>query len=53
MGQTEVEEAFNLFCPHFWWYSYYSSGVVISVYEMQRDAEGGFLSIYSLTDDNS
>ena len=52
MGQTEVGETWNWVCPHiFGGIPTGVLGVVTSVYEMQRDAEGKFLSIYGFTDD--
>ena len=54
MGQTEVGETWNWVCPHI------SGGIPtgfpgfsISVYEMQHDAEGKFISLSGLTDDKS
>ena len=52
VGQTEVGETWNWVCPHiFSGIPTGVPGVVTSVYEIQRDAEGVFLSIYGLTDD--
>ena len=52
MGQTEVIETWNWVCPHiFGGIPTGILGVVTSVYEMQCDAEGKFLSIYRFTDD--
>ena len=54
MGQTEVGETWNWFCPHI------SGGIPVgvlgfftSVYEMQCDVERKLLSIFALTDDKS
>ena len=52
MGQIEVGETWNRVCPHiFGGIPTEVPGVVISVYEIQRDAEGRFLSVSGLTDD--
>ena len=52
VGQTEVIETWNWVCPHiFGGIPTGILGVVTSVYEMQCDAEGKFLSIYRFTDD--
>ena len=52
MGQTEVRETWNWFCPHILGGIPTSVlGVVTSVYEIHRDAEGKFLSISGFTDD--
>ena len=52
VGQTEVGETWNWVCPHiFGGIPTGVLGVVTSVYEMQRDAEGKFLSISGFTDD--
>ena len=54
VGQTEVGETWNWICPHN--FSGIPNGVlgfVTSLYEMQRDTEGKFLSISGLTDDKS
>ena len=50
--QTEVGETWNWVCPHiFCGIPTGVPGFVTSVYEVQRDAEGVFLSISGLTDD--
>ena len=52
VGQTEVVETWNWFCPHILGgINTRVLGVVTSVYEMQHGAEGKFLSISGLTDD--
>ena len=52
VGKTEVGETWNWVCPHiFGGIPNRAPGVVTSVYEMQCDSEGKFLSIYGLTDD--
>ena len=52
VGQTEVRETWNWVCPHiFGGIPTGVLGVVISVYEMQRDAECKFISISIFTDD--
>ena len=54
VGQTEVGENWNWFCPHiFGGIPTVVPGVVISVYEIQRDVGGKSLSISGLTDDKS
>ena len=54
MGQTEVGKTWNLFCPHiFGVIPAVVTGVVTSVYEIQPDAEGKFISIHGLIDDKS
>ena len=50
MGQTEVGETWNRVCPRiFGSIPTGVSGVVTSLYEVQHDAEGKFLSISGLT----
>ena len=52
MGQTEVGETWNWVCPHiFGGIPTGVPGVITSVYKMQCDEEGNFLSISGLTDD--
>ena len=52
VGQTEVGETWNWFCPHiFGGIPTGVPGVVTSVYEIQRGAKGKFISISGLTDD--
>ena len=54
VGQTEVEENWNCVFPHFFGgIPTRVTGVVTSVYEMKRDAEGKFIYISGLTDDKS
>ena len=54
VGETDVGEAWNWICPHiFGGIPTGVPGVVTSVYEMQRDAEGKFLSISGVTDNES
>ena len=52
VGKTEGRETWNWVCPHiFGGIPTGVLGVITSVYEMQRDAEGKFLSISGYTDD--
>ena len=52
VGQIQVGETWYWVCPHiFGGIPTEVPGVVTSVYEIQRDAEGRFLSVSGLTDD--
>ena len=52
MGQIEVGENWNWFCPHIiGGIPTGFLGVARSVYEMKLDVESRFLFIYGITDD--